>query len=809
MLDVVTLTEDRFQRKLDRTVEAQGWAATDGAFAIINRYLTELHEVVIKSLKETEGTAFGDLLHEIGSELLTLIGLQIGIESIAQCETLSDTLWRYGRCIQNEGIRLRLYGRNKELASRIERAATRRYSSIKMRRAAIRAMAKKSGFREMQWSNKERLKAAEFIFNCAIQCAAFILVDDRLELTESALQVSDKAVRALIHQRPVFLPCVVKPEPWTSLNLPMEGRITAPLMRAYSKEARAALKEALSDGSLQPTLDALNAIQSTAWAINEPVLAMVRWCHENEMEVDGLVPKGDLAPKGRHPAWETLSDPQKRAWRRDAAKVHEINRSRLGERLTYARDMNTADYLIEHGNRFWVPHNMDYRGRVYPTTHFSFQRGDSIRALFRFADGKPLGAEGLYWLKVHVANTGAFDKIDKAPFAERVAWVDANLDRICMVATYCRSDLWWTEADSPFMFLAAATELRDAMNHWEGGPETYVSTLPVSFDGSCSGLQHLSAMMRAPEGAYVNLTPSETPQDVYQRVADIAHAEVTGDLGDPEKGTLARMALDYGVDRKLVKRSVMTYAYSSKKFGMSQQFMEDTMRPLADQVLAGKLDAHPLAHEELDTFTNDEGVTRTVPGMAASRYLASITFDAVEQTVPRCAEAMGFLQQIARACAHANTHVRWTTPLGLPVVLRHMEKRSGTVRLFLHDRGAYFPGSQEETRKVNKAKLQNGVSPCFVHSMDACHLMMVALEANKQGLDLALVHDSFGCHAADAAKLRHTLKDTFRQLYADNDPLAQILVETQGRIDTTSLPELPDYGSLNLNAVMEAEYAFA
>jgi DNA-directed RNA polymerase len=51
----------------------------------------------------------------------------------------------------------------------------------------------------------------------------------------------------------------------------------------------------------------------------------------------------------------------------------------------------------------------------------------------------------------------------------------------------------WTKADSPFLFLAACRELVAALSI---GP-AYVCHLPVSFDGSCSGLQHLSAAMRA------------------------------------------------------------------------------------------------------------------------------------------------------------------------------------------------------------------------------------------------------------------------------------------------------------------------
>jgi DNA-directed RNA polymerase len=35
--------------------------------------------------------------------------------------------------------------------------------------------------------------------------------------------------------------------------------------------------------------------------------------------------------------------------------------------------------------------------------------------------------------------------------------------------------------------------------------------MPMSFDGACSGLQHLAAMTLAPEGSHVNLTDNADP----------------------------------------------------------------------------------------------------------------------------------------------------------------------------------------------------------------------------------------------------------------------------------------------------------
>lgn len=61
---------------------------------------------------------------------------------------------------------------------------------------------------------------------------------------------------------------------------------------------------------------------------------------------------------------------------------------------------------------FWLPHNMDFRGRVYPyPPHLSHLGADTSRALLVFAQGKPLGPNGFNWLKLHCVNlTGTMKK---------------------------------------------------------------------------------------------------------------------------------------------------------------------------------------------------------------------------------------------------------------------------------------------------------------------------------------------------------------------------------------------------------------
>ena len=93
------------------------------------------------------------------------------------------------------------------------------------------------------------------------------------------------------------------------------------------------------------------------------------------------------------------------------------------------------------GRRFYVPLNIDFRGRVYPIPHFNFTRDDRVRGLFLFADGKPIGEEGLLWLKAHVAaradgvtwsdHTGP--RLSELDFKKRIAWTDANSELLLKI----------------------------------------------------------------------------------------------------------------------------------------------------------------------------------------------------------------------------------------------------------------------------------------------------------------------------------------------------------------------------------------
>ena len=80
------------------------------------------------------------------------------------------------------------------------------------------------------------------------------------------------------------------------------------------------------------------------------------------------------------------------------------------------------------GDIFYLPHNLDFRGRAYPLPpHLNHIGDDLSRGLLLFGEAKPLGERGLRWLKIHLSNLYGFDK---ATFDERVEFVHKHLDDI-------------------------------------------------------------------------------------------------------------------------------------------------------------------------------------------------------------------------------------------------------------------------------------------------------------------------------------------------------------------------------------------
>jgi DNA-directed RNA polymerase len=849
------LSAEKQDKLYDRTMTNVGFGATTGGLAITNQYLLKATEAVSETLKNTARSDSNEfhierLLKKLPHGVIALCILQAGLHAVARERTQVETAIAIGHAINDELWAADLVKADKKLAEHIAKVVKETYGGVELRKTQAKKLAAKLGaFTLADWSEEMLTHAGTWAMNVLLLAMpdVFMLSDPekvcnaltgqfeecrQWQITDEGMDKACHAVAEAVAKSPVYQPRTEVPKAWDKfvMNVAEDDRTMdrAQLLRTSHKDIISATRHAITSGKAEPALTAINALQSVPFKINTWIMDIIQQCYDQGIRVDGLpYRKAFVVPKRISDAeFKAKTVEDRKLFAMTLRGLKKANRANGTDTVAFEQDMKVAGRLAL-GDQFHCPMNMDWRGRVYALTHFNFQREDRVRAMFLFANGEPIGEDGIRWLKVHVANSGAFDKIDKKPIEERVKWTDENLSRIASavvdpLGTNATSadPLWWTTADAPFLFLAACRELVSAI---AAGP-TYVTHMPVSFDGSCSGLQHLAAATRAPEGAYVNLTNSDQPSDVYQIVADIAKKRIEADLnseemyGKDEKARpvkkLAALALAHKVDRKLCKRAVMTFAYSSKEFGMSEQLMEDTMEPLELKWLKKEIDQHP--------FGEDKAEWRV-----SCRYLAHHIMASIKQVVKGPARAMDFMQILAKVLAHESKPLRWTTPAGLPWINRYHENTTERVMLWCYDKGVkvrqQVTVSTGYEAPIAKEKAASAVSPNAVHACDASHLLRTVAASAAEGIvDIATVHDSFGCLPSRATRFNQIIREQFLKMYTDHDVLTELYESAKADLTPAGQERLqnelqkhgfndgpPKKGELDITEILNARYAFA
>jgi DNA-directed RNA polymerase len=288
--------------------------------------------------------------------------------------------------------------------------------------------------------------------------------------------------------------------------------------------------------------------------------------------------------------------------------------------------------------------------------------------------------------------------------------------------------------------------------------------------------------------------PSEIPQDIYRTVAEkvVSMLEAVA--------TTEPLALDWlqwgKVNRSFVKRQVMTLPYGSKRYGFREQIKEFIKN---------------LEPEEQPTFmTTREDVTDG--GFKHFQFIAGVIWDALAGTVTAATEGMEWLQSLARICAKEDLPICWTAPNGLPVVQGYREEVSKRITTTLVEL-RFDPSYVVATNALDHGKQVSGIAPNIIHSLDASAMMLTVVAAKQQGIDhFAMIHDSYGTHAADAPALARITREEFVRMYTENDVLTMLEEGLMANVDISKIekyPARPATGSLDLAAVKDSRYFFS
>lgn len=571
----------------------------------------------------------------------------------------------------------------------------------------------------------------------------------------------------------MYQPLLEEPRKWVSYN---EGGVpedlpSVPLVVSRNFDYE---QELLQSAEITQVLEALNHIQAVAWKINTPVLEKIRQLRDNHVVVSKLV-NIDPEPIPEKPEDIDTNEEARKRYRKEAALAYRANNETLTQRLQIHLLLAVSEKYKDH-ERFYFPQHLDFRGRVYPISGFLTTQGSElVKSMLLFADGKPITCEAeANWLAVHGANCWGEDKV---AFEDRIEFINVMTPLIIEIAEGRSNE--WMEAGDPFLFYAFCLEWAAFKREGFG----FVTHLPVSVDGSNNGSQILGLLTRdADICTATNVLPTEKPHDIYKEVADKVQELVDAlDQADP----VVRNIQNYvKIDRSLVKKQVMTKPYSATLTSCRVY----TKERLAEQLLKCPV-----------KFTDAE-IREMV------MLLAKLIMQAMDIRMAGPSRCMQWLQACGKVIMKNSKTIDWITPLGLPV--RQWYANTKPFLVSTHVFGKIRIRMREQLQTANKYKAFNGISPNFVHSLDAAALQLTTLTCKKLGINnLLCIHDSFGTLAADVEGLQAAIRHSYATIFSED--ILQNLKSFWEERYNVSLPDVPQYGTAIVRDLLGSEYFFA
>jgi DNA-directed RNA polymerase len=603
------------------------------------------------------------------------------------------------------------------------------------------------------WGRANRVRLGGWLIDCVVEASHWFMRETRREgrkthnyivPTPEFMEIKDEVLANAELFSPLAWPMLIEPNDWT--NETPGGYLLNEVMRGHDMVRRGDPTRIQGE----TPMDFLNKIQKVGYTLNTFIVDVAETFQERGVEVGKFIPVVEI-PLPPKPVDIADNAESRKDYRRRAAEVCNINANAFQKSCRTRMTMNAVKIFKQY-EKFYIPWSFDYRGRAYPIPAFlTPQDTDFGKSLLKFHEMSFMTPEAEEWLAFQVATTYG---LDKAPMSERLAWVRENVTIISKVATDPIGNLpEWEVADEPWQFLAACEEYHACVI----ACTRQHTSLPVATDATCSGLQILAGLARdASTAKLVNVLPSDKPQDAYKVVAEAAAPHVPATV-KPH------------MDRKTVKRVVMTVPYNAKPFSNRGYIRE--------------------ALKEKGVEVEKDDLTETVKAVRA----------AMDRIVPGPMAVMSWIEsEVGNAIDRGLNELTWVTPSGFSVTQRLMKPEVQTIELQLLGR-CKIKVSTGESDKVDKNHHKNATAPNLIHSLDASLLHLSALRFDAP---ISLIHDSVLCRATDMSVLSAIVRETYMHLFAEHDYLTSFAQQIGAETDPPMIDDLEPA------SVIESTYFF-
>ena len=595
----------------------------------------------------------------------------------------------------------------------------------------------------------------------------------------------------------VYPPMLCPPKPWSA---PTDGgylRDLKPFVNTEDMETSLFyFNRAHETGQLNSTYQALDILSSNAWAINRDILNVFNEVIRKDWDFL-KIPSSKFEFDYDFPEQRPRADFPNTSDYTEYLKIYKSDRREKQQQLYARKSLRSqvetlnklANALNENGDIFYFPYQVDFRGRAYPmVSTLSHYQDDLSRSLLQFWFTKPLGKNGMSWIKYQLA--GLYGE-DKLTMEDRIRFVDSNFENIVNSADYPLSgDMWWCRAEKPWQTLSLCIELNKIIKYTEKGHDSanYYCRIPIHQDGSCNGLQHYAALGADEEGGLsVNLISStnkpDLRQDVYTTVLELVKRQVLIDARNTNhpKHKLAAISLQI-LSRKVLKQTIMTSVYGVTRYGATLQISERIKELLDKSALSMRERKEPSlsladyntiqkSRLEISTYLASQVLSSIGELFSGARHIQHYLVDNCSRIINSFdLDSMDMQQKISKKDPnffHGNKTkpMMWTTVSGFPVVQLYRRVKQMAIPTSLQ---SVVINKPQKFATIDTQRQLNGIAPNFIHSLDSMHMLMTCVASNQMNIPFVSVHDSFWTLPPDVDRLSELIRKEFVRLHTSN-----------------------------------------
>ena len=735
-------------------------------------------------------------LSKIDPKVSAYIAVKSIVDSLSQRRSLASASIRLGALIEDE-LRFRKFSDHPKW-NQILRGASKRTGYKKKRYYIIHSekgeIEKDNAEIWEPWRNRTKAHIGTVLITIIKDRTGlvdYVKVSDQTKkyhsqryivATKKTVEWIDNMIKHNQILKPFWMPLTEFPKQWDNLwsgGYDEEyGLPPLPFIKVRNKKFLRTTKEPMTD-----VMKAVNYLQNTSFVVNPKAFEFFNSVVENDIEL-GDMPKRD---DEEIPLFPSESEQNKnpnavRDWKRRASAIYQLNTSTKSRRILVLNTLGLAKEFL--GKRMYLPHQCDFRGRVYAVPSYLNHMGtDFAKSLMTFEQGVPCYTDAdKRWLLIHGANCFGV----KGTFSQRLDWIWDNKDNIIETGKNPINCIdFLRQASEPFQFVAFADEFVRMLKQGSN----FVTHLPCQMDASNNGLQILGMLMRDRSSCEAtNVANNSEPKDIYQMVADEAIRSLRF---ESNVNPYAKLWLKFGVTRGCAKRPCMTQPYGSTPHSCRNYVNEWYL----DSV---RVEGKP------DPFTEDNR-------FKATAYLSSKIWDAINIVVGKPREAMAWLQNCAKVLADENIPMTWVSPSGFHVMQDYNKMEENNIRTKIGDK-VYKVSFKEDAGVLSSKRQAQGSSPNFVHSLDSACMHLTVNKLGGSGVkSFAMVHDSYGTHSSNCDLMAHYIRETIYRIF-ELDQLGILRNNLESSLTSRTskrLPELPEYGSFDIKEVLDSKYIFS